>query len=62
MHVYVICQSVKTLWQVLEVIYPDTKSMEDRSTESIVKFHADSLSDIIYKLFTKILNLFILED
>lgn len=36
--------------------------MEDTSTESIVKFLADSLSDIICKLFTKILNLFILED
>lgn len=36
--------------------------MEDRSTESAVKFLADSLSDVIYKLFTKILNLFISED
>jgi len=43
------------------VIYRETESVEDRSTESIVKLLADSLSDIIYKLFTKILNLFILE-
>lgn len=44
------------------MIYPETESMEDRSTESIVKFLAVSLSDIIYKLFTKILNFSILED